>query len=254
MAPYEALYGRRCQSPLCWYGPEDKGYLGPELVRQTTEDIKRIRGRRRTAQSRQKSYADQRRKPLEFQEGDHVFLKITPTTGVGRALKVRKLSPRYLGPFQILRRIGKSAYQLALPPNLTRLHNVFHVSQLRKYQHDPSHVLQQEDVTLKDDLTFELPAIEIVDRSMKQPRSKTIQLVKVAWGSGNSRDYTWEKEADMRQKFLNLFTGNNHGEDLLFSPTIGNFSKTPKLFKTTLTDQVQTWNLGTNSFLTGVIM
>ncbi|XP_072071943.1 uncharacterized protein [Arachis hypogaea] len=78
MAPYEELYGRRCQSPLCWYGPEDKGYLGPELVRQTTEDIKRIRERMRTAQSRQKSYTDQRRKPLEFQEGDHIFLKITP--------------------------------------------------------------------------------------------------------------------------------------------------------------------------------
>ncbi|XP_072090547.1 uncharacterized protein [Arachis hypogaea] len=183
MAPYEALYGRRCQSPLCWYGLEDKGYLGPELVRQTTEDIKRIRERMYIAQSRQKSYADQRRKSLEFQEGDH-----------------------------------------------------------------------QEDVTLKDDLTFELPAIEIVDRSMKQLRNKTIQLVKVAWGSGNSRDYTWEKEADMRQKFPNLFTGNNHGEDLLFSTTVGNYSKTPKLFKTTLIDQVQTWNLGTNSFLTGVIM
>ncbi|XP_016178336.1 uncharacterized protein LOC107620724 [Arachis ipaensis] len=215
MAPYEALYGRRCQSPLCWYGPEDKGYLGPELVRQTTEDIKRIRERIRTTQSRQKSYADQRRKPLEFQEGDHVFLKITPTTGVGRALKVRKLSPRYLGPFQILRRVGKSAYQLALPPNLSRLHNVFHVSQLRKYQYDPSHVLQQEDVTLKDDLTFELPATEIVDRSTKQLRSKMIRLVKVAWGSGNSREYTWEKEADMRQKLPDLFTGNNRGEDLL---------------------------------------
>ncbi|XP_025704075.1 uncharacterized protein [Arachis hypogaea] len=105
---------------------------------------------------------------------------------------------------------GKSAYQLALPPNLSRLHNVFHVSQLRKYQHDPSHVLQQEDVTLKNDLTSELPAIEIVDRNMKQPRSKTIQLVKVAWGSGNSRDYTWEKEADVRQKFSNLFT-EEHG-------------------------------------------
>ncbi|XP_016168951.1 uncharacterized protein LOC107611554 [Arachis ipaensis] len=177
----------------------------------------------RTAQSRQKSYADQRRKPLEFQEGDHVFLKITPTTGVGRALKVQKLSPRYLGPFQILRRIGKSAYHLALPPNLSRLHDVFHVSQLRKYQHDPSHVLQQEDVTLKDDLTFELPAIEIVDRSTKQLRSKTIRLVKVAWGSGNSRDYTWEKEADMRQKLPDLFTGNNRSENLLFSPTVRKF-------------------------------
>ncbi|XP_072078172.1 uncharacterized protein [Arachis hypogaea] len=77
-------------------------------------------------------------------------------------------------------------------------------------KHDPSHVLQQEDITLEDDLTFELPAIEIVDRSMKQLRSETIQLVKMAWGSGNSRDYTWEKETDMRQKFPNLFTGREY--------------------------------------------
>nr|XP_025607842.1 uncharacterized protein LOC112701278 [Arachis hypogaea] len=138
---------------------------------------------------------------LSRKEGDHVFLKITPTTGVGRALKVHKLSPRYLGPFQILRRIGKSAYHLTLPPNLSRLHNVFHVSQLRKYQHDPSHVLQREDVTIKDDLTFDLPAVNIVDKSMKQLRNKTIQMVKEAWGSDNSGDYTWEIEADMRQKF-----------------------------------------------------
>ena len=162
MAPYEALYGRKCQSPLCWFEPGEQSLLGPDLVRQTTEQIRRIRDKILTAQSRQKSYADKRRKPLEFQEGEHVFLKITPTTGIGRAMKVRKLSPRFLGPFQILKRVGSVAYQMALPPNLSNLHDVFHVSQLRKYHSDPSHLLEPESVQLREDLTFNLPLSRIV--------------------------------------------------------------------------------------------
>jgi hypothetical protein len=91
MAPYEALYGRKCRSPLFWYEVGENALLGPEMVRETSERIREIRERLRIAQSRQKSYADQRRKPLEFEEGEHVFLKATSTTGVGRALRVKKL-------------------------------------------------------------------------------------------------------------------------------------------------------------------
>ena len=121
-------------------------YVGTIMVRvvfwdpiqETTEQIKRIRERIATAQSRQKSYADNRRRPLEFNVGDYVFLKISPTTGIGRAIRVKKLTPRYLGPYPILERVGSVAYRIALPPNLAKLHDVFHVSQLRKYQNDPS--------------------------------------------------------------------------------------------------------------------
>ena len=133
MTPYEAFYNLKCQSPLCWYKPVEQGLLGLELVRQTMEDMKRIRERIFIAQSRQKCYANQWKKPLKFEEGDHVFLKITPSTGIGRVMRVRKLSPRYLGPFQILKRIGMLAYQIAKPPNLSNLHNVFHMLQLRQY-------------------------------------------------------------------------------------------------------------------------
>ena len=97
-----------------------------------------------TAQSRQKSYADQRRKPLEFEVGEHVFLRVTPTTGIGRAIKTKKLNPRYIGPFEVLKRFGPVAYQVALPPHLSNLHDVFHVSQLRKYTSDAAHVLEPE--------------------------------------------------------------------------------------------------------------
>ena len=115
MAPYEALYKRKCQSPLCWFEPSKRSLLGPDLMKQTTEQTRRIRDRILTAQSRQKSYADKRRNPLEFQEGEHVFLKIAPTVSIGKAMKVKKLSPRLLGPFQILKCVESVAYQMALP-------------------------------------------------------------------------------------------------------------------------------------------
>ncbi len=104
MFPYEALYGRKCRSPLCWFEEGEVQLLGPEVVQQTTRKIKDIREKLKIAQDRQKSYADRKRKPLGFNEGEHVFLKLSPTTGVGRTMRVKKLSPRFLGPFQILRR------------------------------------------------------------------------------------------------------------------------------------------------------
>ena len=205
MAPFEALYGRKCASPLCWHEPGERSVLGPEMIHETTEQIKRIRERLLTAQSRQKSYADKRRKPLEFDAGDHVFLKISPTTGVDRAIKVKKLTPRYLGPYQILERIGPVAYRIALPPSLSNLHDVFHVSQLRKYYNDPSHVLVSDDVPLRDDLTFRVPPARIVEYGTKQLRSKVVPLVKVTWSRGGVEDYTWEREADMRASHPELF-------------------------------------------------
>ena len=165
MAPYEALYGRRCQTPLCWNDDGEASVLGPDLVQETTEKIKEIHQKIQTAQSRQKSYADNRRRPLEFSEGDHVFLKVTPTTGIGRALKTKKLNPRYIGPFQILKRVGLVAYQVALPPYLSNLHDVFHVSQLKKYIPDENHILQPETVQLRNDLTYQALPVQIVERS-----------------------------------------------------------------------------------------
>ncbi|CAJ2661736.1 unnamed protein product [Trifolium pratense] len=129
-------------------------------------------------QDRQKSYTDKRRRPLEFEAGEHVFLRVTPTTGVGRALKAKKLTPKFIGPYQITERIGKVAYRIALPPVLSRIHDVFHVSQLRKYISDPSHVITPDDIQLKENLSFEVPPIKIADRKMKSLRTKEIPLVK----------------------------------------------------------------------------
>ncbi|KAL5555163.1 hypothetical protein UlMin_037399 [Ulmus minor] len=159
----------------------------------------------KTAQSRQKSYADRRRRPLEFQVGDLVFLKVAPMKGVMRFGKKGKLSPRYIGPFEILERIGKVAYKLALPSELSTVHNVFHVSMLRKYISDPSHVLKSEPIEIRENLTYEEQSVQILDRKDKALRNKVIPLVKVLWRNHKVEEATWEREDGMRAKYPHLF-------------------------------------------------
>jgi len=179
MAPYEALYGRRCRTPLCWYRDGEAFVLGLEFLQQTTNKVKLIQKQMRATQNRQKSYADKRRWPLEFEEGDHVFLRVTPTTGIRRVLKSRKLTPRFIGPYHITRRIGTMAYEIALPPHLANLHNVFHASQLRKYIASPDHVLESDEVQVREDLTIPVGPVRILDTQVKQLRGKELKTVKV---------------------------------------------------------------------------
>ena len=132
-------------------------------------------------------------------------MRVTPRTGVGRALKSRKLTPRFIGPFKILQRVGPVAYQVALPPSLSNLHSVFHVSQLRKYVHDPSHVIELDDVHVKENLTYETWPVRIEDCRIKQLRGKEIPLVKVIWSGASGEDATWELESQMRDAYPALF-------------------------------------------------
>ena len=151
MAPFEALYGRPCRSPLCWAEVGDDKLLGPEMVRETNEKIGIVREKMKTAQHRQKRYTDKRCKDLEFEVGDHVFLKVSPIRGVVRFGQKRgKLSPRYIGPFDIIERVGKVAYRLALPPKMSGVHNVFHISTLRKCMHANTHVITFDDIEVDD--------------------------------------------------------------------------------------------------------
>ncbi|GJV01596.1 putative reverse transcriptase domain-containing protein [Tanacetum coccineum] len=131
-APFEALYGRKCRSPVCWAEVGDARLTGPELVHETTEKIVQIKQRMQAAHDRQKSYADVRRKPLEFQVGDRVMLKVSPWKGVVHFGKRGKLNPRYIGPFKVLAKVGTVAYRLELPQQLSRVHSTFHVSNLKK--------------------------------------------------------------------------------------------------------------------------
>ena len=171
----------------------------------TSEKVPIIQQRLRTAFSRQKSYADPKRKDVSFSPGDLVFLKVSPMKGVMRFGKKGKLAPRYIGPFEIRARVGEVAYRLVLPPELSRIHPVFHVSMLRKYIADPSHVLQPQVVELSEDLTYEEFPVEIVDRQIRQLRTKEIPMVKVLWSNHTTEDCTWETEAMMREAYPYLF-------------------------------------------------
>ena len=171
----------------------------------TTDKIKIIRERLQTAQSRQKSYADNRRKDLEFEVGDWVFLKLSPWKGIIRFGKRGKLSPRFIGPYLITERVGAVAYRLELPSELSRVHDVFHVSMLRKYVADPSHILETQPVTLREDFVYEEEPVQILDRKEQVLRNKTIPMVKVLWRNHNVEEATWESENQMREQYPHLY-------------------------------------------------
>ena len=158
----------------------ESSITGPDLIRDTSDKVGMIRKRLLTAQSRQKSYADVRRRPLEFKVGDHVFLKVMPKRGVIRFGK-RGNSPRYIGPFEVLKRVGAVAYRLALPPILSTVHEVFHVCMLRKYTPDPTHIVDWGELVVDADGTFEEGPVRIWDSREQVLRGKTVRLVKVLW-------------------------------------------------------------------------
>ena len=209
MAPFEALYGRKCRSPICWDEVTDKILLGPELVERTAADIALIRQRMLTAQSRQKSYADLKRRDVEFSVGDKVFVRVSPSKGVFRFGKRGKLNPRYVGPFDVLERVGKLAYRLALPPSAHPVHNVFHVSLLHKYVPDESHILSYDDIEIQSNGTYEERPIRVLERHVKNLRRKDVPLVRMLWSKNGEEEITWETwetEQDMQKRFPELFS------------------------------------------------
>ncbi|GJX10069.1 putative reverse transcriptase domain-containing protein [Tanacetum coccineum] len=207
-APFEALYGRKCRSPVCWSEVGDAQLTGPEMIRETTEMIVQIKNRLLAARSRQKSYADVRRKPLEFEVGDKVMLKVSPWKGVVRFGKRGKLSPRYIGPFKILSRVGPVAYKLELPRELQGIHNTFHVSNLKKCLSDEDLIIPLDEVRIDEKLHFIEEPIEIMDREVKQLKQSRIPIVKVRWNSSRGPEYTWEKEDQMWKKYPHPFDFN----------------------------------------------
>ena len=161
------------------------------------------------AQDRQKSWSDLKRRPLEFCVGDKVFLKVSPTKGVIRFGKRGKLNPRFIGPYEVLERIGEVAYRLKLPQNLKGVHNVFHVSQLRQYVSDPGHVLEEEEeIGVEENLSYPEWPIRILDRKDQVLRNRTIPYVKVQWSNHTPEEATWELEAKIKENHPQLYDGN----------------------------------------------
>ncbi|GJQ92688.1 putative reverse transcriptase domain-containing protein [Tanacetum coccineum] len=170
-ALYEALYGRKCRSL-----------------------------------DRQKSYTDQKRKSMEFEVGDRVMLKVLPWKGVVRFGKRGKLNPRYVRPFRVLAKVGKVAYKLELPQELSRVHHTFHVSNLKKCYADEPLVMPLEGIHVDDKLQFVEEPVEIMEREIKRLKRSRIPLVKVRWNSRRGPEFTWEREDSFKQKYPQLFT------------------------------------------------
>ncbi|KAC9521247.1 hypothetical protein E3N88_45695 [Mikania micrantha] len=182
-APFEALYRRKCRSPICWAEVGESQLTGPELVHETTEKILQIRKRMAAARDRQKCYADKRRKPLVFQVGDNVLLKVSPWKGVIRFGKRGKL-----------------------PCELSSVHNVFHISNLKKCLSDETLVIHLEEIQIDEQLNFVEEPVEIMDREMKKLKLSKIPIMKVRWNSRRGPEFTWEREDQMKQKYPHLFT------------------------------------------------
>nr|GFC31987.1 putative nucleotidyltransferase, ribonuclease H [Tanacetum cinerariifolium] len=171
---------------------EERVIEGPEMIEVTNEKVVVAKEKLKEARTRQKSYADKHRKSLEFQPGDHVFLKVSPARGV-RCFGIKgKLSPRFIGPFEILDRVGEVSYRLALPPQLSHVHSVFHVSLLRGYKYHPLHVISYLFDQIRADLSYVEELEAILDRQDRVMRKKTIPFVKILWRNHPEREATWE--------------------------------------------------------------
>ncbi|WMV58020.1 hypothetical protein MTR67_051405 [Solanum verrucosum] len=205
MARYEALYGRRCISPIRWFEVGEAGLVGPDLVHQVMEKVKVIQERLKAAQICQKSYTDVRRRETEFEVDDWVYLKVSPIKGVMRFGKKGKVNPRYIDPYRISKRVGNVSYELELPQELAAIYPVFHISMLKKCMGDPSLIIPTEDIGIKDNLSYEEIPVQILDRQVRKLRTKEVASVKVLCRNQFVEEATLETEEDMKKRYGHLF-------------------------------------------------
>ncbi|GJV91312.1 hypothetical protein Tco_1539125 [Tanacetum coccineum] len=206
LVPIVKAYKRKLHvipSPIAsvlWAEIGEGQLIGPEIVQETTKKISQIKDRFKFARDRQKSYADKYRKPLKFSVGDHVLLKVSPCKGVVRFGKKGKLAPRCVGPFEITERIGPLAYRLRLPQELNDVHEMFHVSNLKKCLADPTLQMPLDEIQVDVKLNFVKKPIEILEREFKKQKRSRIAIVEVRWNLKRGPEFTWEREDQMKLK------------------------------------------------------
>jgi hypothetical protein len=193
-----------------WDGVGERSLFGPDLIKDAEEKVRLIRDRLKIAQSRQKSYADTKRRDVTYKVGDRAYLRVSPLHGVKRFGIKGKLAPRFIGPYKILARKGEVAYQLELPEVLSAVHDVFHVSQLKKCHPGMAETplrdtVPLDEVQLESDLTYEEKPVKILETAERVTRTKTIKFCKVQWNHHAKDEATWEREDDLREEHPYLF-------------------------------------------------
>ncbi|GKA35559.1 putative reverse transcriptase domain-containing protein [Tanacetum coccineum] len=204
-APFEALYGRKCRSPMLWAKIGEGSLIGPELVQETTDKVVVIKEKLQVARYRQKIYADSGRKMTEYEVGENVLLKVSSWKGVMHFGKKGKLATRYVGPFEILERIDPVAYRLRLPEELIGVHDTFHVLNLKKCLGNANLHVPLNEIKIDKTLRFVEEPVEIMDREVKSLKRSRMPLVKVRWNSKRGLEFTWEREDYMNSKYPQLY-------------------------------------------------
>jgi hypothetical protein len=192
IAPFKLLYGCQCRTPLNWIEPGEKIIFGPDIIDEDEATVRCIQDNLKIVKSHQESYTNKRRWPLPIEDGDHVYLNVSPMKGVKRFGMKGKLSPLYIGPFPILEKCGTVAYKLELPLSLAGVHDIFHMSQLKKWSKTPMDVVLPEVAPLKSDLTYPKHPIKILDQKSRVTRRKIIKFYKIQWSNHTEEEATWE--------------------------------------------------------------
>jgi hypothetical protein len=205
-APFEVLYDRKCRTPLNWSETGERQLFGPDIIQDAEEKVRIIREHLKKAQARQKSYYDKHHKEMVYQIGEKAYLKVSPLRGVHRFGIKGKLAPRYVGPFPIIAKRGELSYRLELPAEFPRVHDVFHVSQLRRCFKDPIRGVDHQILDLQPDLSYREHPIRILAESERKTRRKTTKFLKVQWSNHSEAEATWEQEDRLRSEYPSFFS------------------------------------------------
>jgi hypothetical protein len=189
-----------------WSNVGEKTLEGPAFIKEAEEKVALIRKKLLEAQSRQKSYADDRRRELRFEEGDFVYLKVSPMHGVKRFQMKGKLASWFVGPYPIIGRVGPAAYRLELPESMSDIHKVFHVSQLRKCLQVPENHIEVETIQIQKDLQYREKPMKILDSAVRKTRNSKVRLCRVQWSREGEEEATWESEDSLRREYSYLFS------------------------------------------------
>jgi hypothetical protein len=217
MAPFDALYGRRCCTPLNWSEAGERTLFGPDLVKDAEEKVQVMRENLKMAQMRQNSYYDKGTAPRQFEVGDYVYLKVSHNKGVQRFGVNGKLAPRYIGPYEVIEVCGPVAYHIQLQERVSTVHNVFHVTQLKKRMHVPENeVITEANAWIEPDISLIEHRLRVLDQKERKTRRQTVRMYKIQWSHHTEKEATWETEDYLNTKYPSFLQSRNRESPPIF--------------------------------------